>query len=154
MAVLVMPLLGNCVLANGVGVTMNPYRPDMGGVLLNVQAGTLAVTDACGGATPEQLVITNDNSENESIQRIAQSSVMPPGTFLITKKMAGKLKKCLLDIELSIGQVLCGEVNAIDAEFFILKTEEIVVVQARLAAVQERPTKAQLRRIRPAGWSK
>jgi hypothetical protein len=46
MCVLVMPLIKNCVSANA-ALTMNPIRPDLGGLFVTVQVGTTAVTDAC-----------------------------------------------------------------------------------------------------------
>jgi hypothetical protein len=127
MCILVMPLIKNCVAANGVALTMNPIRPDLGGLFLNVQVGTTAVTDACGGSIPEQVLIYHDNLQAISLQYISPSSLLRVGEYLIDQDLGGKLDSIFSMLQ----SLIRGDDGAIDAEFFILKTGEIVVVQAR-----------------------
>jgi hypothetical protein len=141
MAILVMPLLRDCVFANGVVVTANPYRPDLGGMLFNVQTGTTAVTDACGGAIPEQIVICNDGTPLNAFQIISQSSLLPPGQFILKEDIAQQLAQSLQDFDLGIFESRRSCANALDAEFFILKNNDLVVVQVRPIEVQVRKEK-------------
>jgi hypothetical protein len=141
MAVLVMPALKECVHANVVAVTTNPFRPDLGGIYLNAQVGTTAVTDACGGAIPEQSLIIFDSAKTVTIQYIASSSLLKSGEYLITKEVAQKLKDLLAALAPKF--VPMGEIRipVIACELFILKNGEIAVVQARPIDFQERDMK-------------
>jgi hypothetical protein len=148
MAILVMPALKECVQANVVAVTKNPFRPDLGGIYLNAQAGTIAVTDACGGAIPEQALIIFDSTKTVTIQYIASSSLMRSGEYLITQKVAMKLSGLLVSLAHKFRQVHEIGIPVIDCELFILKNGQIAVVQARPIDFQERDMKPM-----PGGWS-
>jgi hypothetical protein len=137
MAVLVMPLLKNCVLANGVLVTNNPYRPDLGGLLINCQVGTVAVTAGCGGAIAEQVLVYYDEIDENGIEVISGSSLLPKGEFLLTEERVRSLQSVVLwkldDLKKELG--------TLDVEFFILRNNEIVIVQARPVRMQLRKEK-------------
>jgi hypothetical protein len=128
MAVLVMPLLNSCVAANGVAVTANPLRRDLGGVYINAQVGTVAVTDACQGEQPEQVLIYQDRLPGLSLQYLAASSLLEPGEFIIDEDLGARLNTVMLR---NLHERFRADSNAIDSEFFILKNREIVIVQVR-----------------------
>ena len=141
MAILVMPLLSLCVKANGVAVTTNPYRADLGGHFINVQAGTSAVTDACGGATPEQLVFIHDGFKELTMEYLSSSSIVPKGERIINAENAPKLNNVLTGIHRGFKSIHTPEsmTNAADVEFLLLQNDEIVILQARPVRMQLRP---------------
>jgi hypothetical protein len=110
-----------------VAVTANPLRRDLGGVYINVQVGTVAVTDACQGERPEQVLLYRDNLQTLSFQYLASSSLLGPGEFIIDQELGGRLNSLLQDLHTRFRE----GANAIDSEFFILKNREIVILQVR-----------------------
>jgi len=141
MAVLVMPLLSSCVKANGVAVTTNPFRVDLGGHYLNVQAGTVAVTDACKGNVPEQIMFIRDGFKELTIEYLSSSNLVPKGDHIITPSIAEKFNRILSGIHAGFKAFHAppSTTNAADVEFFILRDDQIVIVQARPVRVQHRP---------------
>jgi hypothetical protein len=141
MAILVMPLLRSCVKANGVAVTTNPFRVDLGGNYLNVQLGSVAVTDSCNGKTPEQVMFIRDGFRDLTIEYIASSNLLPPGEHIITTELATPLNRLLGSIGNGFRVFHTPEsmTNAADVEFLILKNNEIVILQARPVKIQHRP---------------
>lgn len=141
MAVLVMPLLRSSVKMNGVAVTTNPFRIDLGGCYLNVQQGTLAVTDACQGHTPEQIMFIRDGFKELTMEYLSSSSLCPKGQHLMTPSLATDLNRILMGIHNGFRQfhTPVSKTNAADVEFFILQNDDIVILQARPVRVQHRP---------------
>jgi hypothetical protein len=140
MAVLVMPLLKSAVQMNGVAVTINPFRVDLGGCYLNVQKGTIAVTDACQGNAPEQIMFIRDGFKELTMEYLASSNLMPKGQHLITPLIADPLNRVLMGIHAGFRAFHTSEsmTNAADVEFLILLNNEIVILQARPVKVQVR----------------
>jgi hypothetical protein len=71
-AILMMPRLRKNVRINGVAVRSNPFRPDLSENLLNAQIGTTAMTESCGGAIPEQVLIMYDEGSDLCMQYIGE----------------------------------------------------------------------------------
>lgn len=141
MAILVMPLFSKNVKANGVAVTTNPYRADLGGNYLNVQNGVTAVTDACDGAAPEQVIFIHDGFKDLTIEYLSSSSLVPKGEHIITTDIARKLNGVLSGIHRGFKTMhtVDSKTNAADVEFLILHNNDIVILQARPVKVQHRP---------------
>lgn len=141
MAVLVMPLLSDCVKANGVAVTTNPFRCDLGGNYINIQAGTAAVTDACGGAAPEQVIFIHDGFKELTMEYLSSSSLIPRGEHILNTTNSKKLNDVLSGIHRGFKKLHTPEsmTNAADVEFLLLNNDEIVILQARPVRVQLRP---------------
>jgi hypothetical protein len=137
--VLAMPLLKDCVAINGVAIHTNPYRPDLGGAVINAQIGTVAVTDSCNGATAEQVVYFRDDAHSLSLQYLSLSSLVPKGQYLISEQTAKILLDTMVMAERTLG---CGSgLGTVNIEFFVLKNGDVVLLQARLISVQLRPWK-------------
>jgi hypothetical protein len=146
MAILVMPLLRSSVKANGVGLTINPYRFDLGGAFVNVQVGTTAVTSSCGGAVPEQVLFVRDDPAAMAMQYISSSSLLESGEYIVTQPIGAAVHIMLKILHAQFDQSYnlnskSSRDNALDVEFFILNTNEIVVVQARPIEYQIRKLK-------------
>jgi hypothetical protein len=70
------------VLANGVGITRNPFRNDYPAHFLNVQVSGRAVTD--GQGTPEQLLVYDEGKPVcEIISRSSENKGMQEGTLFV-----------------------------------------------------------------------
>lgn len=141
MAILVMPLLSDCVKANGVAVTTNPFRADLGGNYINIQAGTAAVTDSCGGAAPEQVVFIHDGFKELTMEYLSSSSLLPRGERLINATNSKNLNCVLSGIHRGFKSFHTPQsmTHAADVEFLLLQNDEIVILQARPVRFQVRP---------------
>jgi hypothetical protein len=145
MAIPVMPLIQRPK-ASGVAVTANPWRPDLGGCFINIQLGTNAVTAACGGALPEQVVLHMWERRAMSLQYISGSSLLKTGQYIIDAEL-GEILRANFHVvhehfmqRLSIEWLRAGA-NAVNIEFFVMEDNGLVIVQARPTQVQERPGK-------------
>jgi hypothetical protein len=74
-AILIQPWLGKSkVLANGVGISKNPFRQDFPAHYLNIQIPGKLVTDGSTGSTPEQILIYDEGKPvTEVITRSSES---------------------------------------------------------------------------------
>ncbi len=71
--------------ANGVVITKNMYRPDYGGMTINVQIGDVPVVDPPEGITCDQLVIIHEleaSQFNRSVEYISNSNLSKGKTVL------------------------------------------------------------------------
>jgi len=127
-AVLIQPWFsGDKVIANGVGITANPYRKDFPAHYLNVQVSGKLVTDGASGLTPEQILVYD---EGKPITEVISTS-SESDTRLMTSKEIAILwpamkilhKKC----------VTKPVSNCVDVEFIVLnnKDRDVVLLQCR-----------------------
>jgi hypothetical protein len=146
MAVIIMPLLRSSVKANGVGLTINPFRLDLGGAYANAQVGTVAVTDSCHGQIAEQVLFVRDDPAQMAMQYIASSSLLGSGQYIIDRAIGAKLHLALVTLRRMFEPIYGFQspvtpCNAMDVEFFVLKNDDLVIVQARPIAYQVREEK-------------
>jgi hypothetical protein len=128
MAILVQPYLKDQIICNGVGITANPFRKDFDAFFVNVQVPGVNVTDNCGGETPEQMLIYDDNGPCPEL--ISHSSLMHGKHILSTPDV-----NHLFHIFTALNKKFVdgSSHNALDVEFLVLKNpqREIVILQSR-----------------------
>jgi pyruvate,water dikinase len=121
--------------ANGVGVTKNPYLPGAGwdGHYMNVQVGENLITNPEPGSLPDEFTIANlSGGGGFEIQYIRHSNLIPDGETVMTRDQALALRGHMASLHSRFKSLYNGDSNfAMEIEFKITAAGEIVIKQAR-----------------------
>lgn len=120
--------------ANGVGISTNPYQPGAGwvGHYINVQLGESLVTNPDPNAIPEEFTIAYlSGATAYEIQYIRSSNLVPAGTRILTQAQAYDLANRLKLIDQHFTP-LYGQSNLVmEIEFKITTSGNLAIKQAR-----------------------
>jgi len=126
-AVLIQPWFSSeKVIANGVGITANPFRKDFPAHFLNIQVPGKLVTNGDSGVTAEQVLIYD---EGKPVPEVITKSSEVEGS-LITSKEIDKLWPAMKILHTKYA---IKPSNCVDVEFIILNNKErdVVLLQCR-----------------------
>jgi pyruvate,water dikinase len=122
--------------ANGVGISTNPYAPGPGwvGHYINVQVGENLVTNPDPNAIPEEFTIAYlAGATDYEIQYVRSSNLVdPPGSRILSTAQAYDLADRLGDIDAHFTPKYGGSsAFAMEIEFKITEAGDLVIKQAR-----------------------
>ncbi len=122
-------------LANGVGVTTNPYIPGPGwdGHYINVQVGENLITNPLPGSVPEEFTITNLTFDSAlEIQYIRRSNLIPPGQTVLERGQAITLSGHMQTLHNHFRTLYSGGAGfAMEIEFKVTSSGNLAIKQAR-----------------------
>jgi len=127
MAVLVQPFVSD-VIATGVAITANPFTVHRPGVFINVQTAGGSVTDA-GASVPEQHLVYTYSATPEP--EVLSRSSLTDGQPILNEADVIRLTGTLVAIDQRMRPFYTAPANAVDVEFVVTRSHEVVVVQAR-----------------------
>ncbi len=134
MGILVHPNFADEV-ANGVGVTKNPFIPGTGwdGHYVNVQVGENLVTNPPPGTVPEEYTIANLGfGADYEIQYIRRSNLVPEGETVLSREQALELKDAMNILHNHFRPLYESPAGfAMEIEFKIDRDGELAIKQAR-----------------------
>ena len=122
--------------ANGVAFTGNPGNPDDPSYLVNAQYGDTDVVDPTPGQTAELSALTMQSGEVGSIARVVASSLVDPGTPVVTDAQLRELGRIMAELDATYPRDVDEgpEVDRplLDLEFKVDGDGAIVLKQIRL----------------------
>lgn len=127
MAVLVQPVVD--AIATGVAITGNPFRRDLPGVFINLQARSSSVTGAGGDELPEQHLITKWE-EGYACELLGRSSLCA-GELMMTGAQIEELATALIGVHEAMLPPDLLSANAMDVEFAVTADRQFIMLQAR-----------------------
>jgi hypothetical protein len=128
MAILVQESIDDDVV-NGVAITGNPFYEGRPAVYVNAQVRGGSVTGAAGNEVPEQLLVYTWQRER-GIERVSKSS-RAGGRALLPDDEALHFARWLEQIHKEFVGERVGSARAVDVEFIVRGSRELVVLQAR-----------------------
>lgn len=128
MAILVQPMIDD-VVANGVGVTGNPYDPASRAYLLNSQIPGAPVTGARGGELPEQAVVHLAEGGGSARVELLSRSSSSPGAALLSEADYLQLADIFSRMHAALAPRYAG--NVLDIEYLVRRNRQMVILQAR-----------------------
>jgi hypothetical protein len=128
MAILVQESIDDDIV-NGVAITGNPFFEGRPAVYINAQARGGSVTGAAGNEVPEQLLVYT-YEEPKNVERVSNSS-RANGSELMTAAQAIYFADQLERIHDEFVGEQVGTARAVDVEFLIRRSGELVILQAR-----------------------
>ena len=133
MGILIHPNFSNEI-ANGVGVTTNPYAPNSNwdGHYVNVQLGENLVTNPDVNSVPEEYTIGDLSGDVEiEIQYIRFSSLMPEGQTILSREQTLELNDVMTIIDDHFREKYSDPQLAMELEFKIDHSGQLFVKQVR-----------------------